>query len=281
MQSTETTDTGAGLHLHDQLALKHRSSNASERVGGLTMNFIRQIKLEIRNILKSKFILMHAILIILAGAVTPLIGLSGAEKYRRRWHHRTTVRPYYARDVAYQKDIWYRDPIDDGSESITIDGITIYSDNPFFWNIKSLQNEKTAYASDKNPFSTPAALDLFLNILDQEVKFYLGFAQHITTHQDYRVELAWRGVESVYDKFFFEHNDEDAKVLEEVAAFRKGVDPEMFRSKYIDITAVEKLAGIDKADQELSMINDIVVNNDFAQYIALRIDMSNSEIAGL
>ena len=245
------------------------------------MNFIRQIKLEIRNILKSKFILIMAILIILAGAVMPLIGYLAQKNTGGGGIIEPTVRPYYARDMAYQKDIWYPGPIDDGSESITIDGITIYSDNPFFWNIKSLQNEKTAYASDKNPFSTPAALDLFLNVLDQEVKFYLGFAQHITTHQDYRVEMAWRGIESVYDKFFFEHNDEEESVLIEVAAFRRGVDPETFRSTYIDITAVEKLAGIDKADQELSMINDIVVNNDFAQYIALRIDMSNSEIAGL
>ena len=38
------------------------------------MNFIRQIKLEIRNILKSKFILIISILIILTSVAIPLIG---------------------------------------------------------------------------------------------------------------------------------------------------------------------------------------------------------------
>ncbi len=249
------------------------------------MNFIRQIKLEIRNILKSKFILIMAILIILASVAIPLIGFLTGRSNNGGGIIEPTYIPY-ARDgmekVYYASSIRYPGPIyGDRGESITIDGITIYSDNPFYWNLQSLVNEKTAYEKDKNPFSSPAALDLFLGMIDEEIQYYLVFAQHITTYQDYRMELAWRGVESLYDKFFFEHNDVDAKVLEEVAMFRKGVDPESFRRKYIDITATERLMGIDKADEEITMLRNIVVNNDFPQYIDMRIAMANTDIANL
>ena len=71
------------------------------------------------------------------------------------------------------------------------------------------------------------------------------------------------------------------KYLIEVASYRKGFDPQYFKEKYIDITAVEKLAGIDKADEQLGMLQNIVVNNDFPQYIALRIKQYNDEITAL
>jgi hypothetical protein len=226
-----------------------------------------------------------AILIILASVAIPLIGFLTGRNNNGGGIIEPTYIPY-VRDgmekVYYASSIRYPGPIyGDKGESITIDGITIYSDNPFYWNLQSLVNEKTAYEKDKNPFSSPAALDLFLGLIDEEIKYYLVFAQHITTYQDYRIELAWRGVESLYDKFFFEHNDVDAKILEEVAMFRKGLDPESFRRKYIDITATERLMGIDKADDEITMLRNIVVNNDFPQYIAMRIAMANTDIANL
>ena len=173
------------------------------------MGFLKQVKFEIRNILKSKFLLIFAILIIVAGAVIPVIGLltqkgSGGVP-------EPTFGPYYEYDaVKYRVSGVAREPNypdKDNQESITVDGIAIYSDNPFYWNLRSLIEEKENLDNGKNPFATPAALDLMLDLIDQEISYYLMFAQSIITYQDYRMELAWRGIDSLYDKFLYEHND--------------------------------------------------------------------------
>lgn len=253
------------------------------------MGFLKQIRFEIRNILKSKFLLIIGILIIVAGAAIPVIGLLSQRSNNGGGVPEPTFIIYD--DVKYASSVdGMREPIrpgiptipgKDNMDSITVDGITIYADNPFYWNLQSLIGEKSSLDSGKNPFKTPAALDLMLQLIDAEISYYLVFAQHITTYQDYRMELAWRGVDSIYDKFFYEHNDVTLDVLIEVASYRKGFDPQFFREKYVDITPVEKLAGIDKAEENLEMLTSIVVNSDFPKYIALRIQMLNDEITAL
>jgi ABC-2 type transport system permease protein len=247
------------------------------------MGFIKQVKYEIRNILKSKFLLIIGILIIIAGAAIPVIGLLSQRSNNGGGVPEPTYRIY--EDIKYASSVdGVRMPVYPGRDdmnSIIIDGITIYADNPFYWNLQSLVGEKSSLDSGKNPFSSPATLDLMLKLIDEEIAYYLVFARHITTYQDYRMELAWRGTDSLYDKFFFEHNDRTLDVLIEVASYRKGFDPQFFRQKYVDITAIEKLAGIDKAEENLEMLTAIVVNSDFPKYIALRIQMLNDEITAL
>ncbi|MDW7656635.1 MAG: ABC transporter permease [Bacillota bacterium] len=247
------------------------------------MSFLKQVRFEIRNILKSKFLLIIGILIIVAGAVIPVISLLSQRNNNGGGVPEPTFIIYddvkYASSPAIIREPNY--PGRDDQNSITIDGTTIYADNPFFWNLQSLVSEKESLDNGKNPFKTPAALDLTLQLIDAEISYYLVFARHITTYQDYRMELAWRGVDSLYDKFFYEHNDLTLDVLIEVASYRKGFDPQYFKEKYVDITPVEKLAGIDKAEENLEMLTAIVVNSDFPQYIALRIQMLNDEIVAL
>jgi len=249
------------------------------------MGFIRQIKYEIRNILKSKFLLIMAVLTIVFSIATPVIGyLSRNPDYNNGGPIKPTV--YYASDMAEKQaasaGYRYPGPIYDGKgEPITIDGITIDLNNPFYWNLQSLLSEKEAFENGSSPFTSPASIDLMLKLFDEEIQYYLTFAKSVTTHQDYRMELSWRGMESVYDKFFYEHNDVGEQALTEVASFRKGVDPETIRQKYIDITSEEKLAGIDKAETYLELMQSIVVNNDFPKYIDMRIAMANDDIANL
>lgn len=251
------------------------------------MGLIRQIRLEIRNILRSKFLLIIAIIILAAGIAIPLISLLNQRKANGDGGVEPPVVVYgdykTAATAAFSSDSRRMPmPIEPGGrDGITIDGITIYSDNPFFWNLQSLLDEQKRYEQDKNPFSTPAALDLTLALIEEEIQYYLSFAQHITNYQDYRTELAWRGIDSLYDRFFLENNDEQLDVLLEVAMMRKGADPEQFRLNYVDITAEEKLAAMDKAEENLNKLQAIVVQNDFTQYIQLRIQLAQDEIASL
>ncbi|HBP37168.1 MAG TPA: hypothetical protein DD640_00170 [Clostridiales bacterium] len=248
------------------------------------MNFLKQIKFEIKNILRSKFLLIIAILIVAAGAAIPVLNYFSQ---KNRQSYEPYPIDYYG--VAYEQsggrdiyiDKYYADPEKEGQQSLTIGDITIYSSNPFFWNIQSLLNEKEYLNIEKNIFSSSAALDLMLELIEDETQFYLGFARYIVTYQDYRYNLAWQGLETLYDRFFFEHNDADPEALIEVASYRRGVDPQTFKNTYILITAAQKLAGLDKADEYLGMLETIVANNDFAKFIDYSIKQQEDQIEDL
>ena len=242
------------------------------------MKFLRQIKFEIRNILRSGFLLIIGILILVASIAVPLIGLLTPQAGDGNYN--PTVGPYMERAMIGMKygGGGYIDP---NMEAIIVNGITIASDNPFYWNLSSLVSEKSALEVDKSQFADPATLDLVLAIVDQEIGYYLRFAQNVVKYQDYRIDMAWQGIESLYDKFFLEHTDVAESALLEAALYRKGMDPESFKNKYINITAEARLAAALKADEYLAVIFEIVENSDFPKYIALRIRQENDQITSL
>lgn len=249
------------------------------------MGFIKQIRFEIRNILKSKFLFIMAILAIVFSVAIPAITYISQKASQNPDDGvirptATVYRASFVETKPIDPGYFYPGPIDKG-EPIIIDGVTIELNNPFYWNLQSILSEKAMMESGQSPFKNPASIDLWLKLSEEEIKYFLMFAKQITTHQDYRQELAWRGTESLYDKFFLEHNDVPLAVLEEVAGYRKGVDPAMIRQKYIDITSEQKLAGIVRAEEELALIQDIVSNNNFPKYIDMRVKMSRNDIEEL
>lgn len=243
--------------------------------------FFRQIRFEIRNILKSKFLLIIAVLVIASSVAIPVIGY-----FTRSGNGGGIIEPTYypLRDIAYAgpavngKGDYYEGP---KGESITVDGVTINSDNPFYWQLSSLLQEKSYYENNQVPLNYPETQDLLLELIAAEIDYNLRFARSVTRSQDYRVDLSWRGTESVTDLFFYSHNDVREEVLLEASNYRKGMDPETFKAKYINITAAERLAGIAKADEYLAMIYSIVDNDDFPKYIDLRLDLENDQIVEL
>lgn len=241
------------------------------------MAFIRQIKYEIRNILKSKFILIIGILVLAASVVLPVISVFST----RPSYGGGGLRPlpiYSARGIV-KDSIGY--PEISGQDPIIVDGITIQPDNPFYWQINGLQQEKEYMEMDKGRFSSTDVLDLALALMDEEIKFYARFAQHITKHTDYRMELSWLGVDTLYDKFIYEHNDVAEDKLLEAVGYRKGLDLETLKEKYIDITPEEKLAALDEIDEKLNTLYSVVENNDFPKYIDLRIEQENANIENI
>lgn len=245
------------------------------------MKFLKQIRFEIKNIVKSKFLLIIGILVIAAGVAIPVIGLFTKANPNGGGG---IIRPMPMEKVAYARAAAYTSygVAGDGSQDpITVDGITIASDNPFYWNIKSVMQEKDNLQINKNQFSKPEVLDLVLALLDEEIHYYSHFAQYVTKPQDYRAELAWSSMDSLYDKFVFEHLDSPVAVLQEAVSYRKGMDADAFRKKYIDITPEERQSAYVKADETLNSIFSIVETNDFAKYIDLKIRQANSQIADL
>lgn len=242
------------------------------------MGIFRQIKFEIRNILKSKFLLIMAILIVAVSIAVPVIGL--LVQNNNGGIIEPTVGPIYREDAVGKGDIWYP-PDKENLESIIIDGVMIYSDNPYYWNLQSLLNDRANFENNTGIFKNPASQDLMLGLIELEIDYYLTFAQNIASYMDYRAELAWRGTDSLYDKYFYENYEKGVAVLTEVAMYRKGMDENAIRAKYIDITSEKRLAAIEVCDETLTLLQDIVTDNDFPKYIDLRIKLENDQIASI
>lgn len=264
------------------------------------MKFFNQIWIEIKNICRSKFLLIIGILILAASIVLPIIMMIT---------QKSAANPnggiaYYEYEAVADSRGYY----DTGEEPVTVDGVTINAENPFYWNIRSLTEEKDRFEIDSDVFLSPQVLDMVLDLMDTELDYYIRFAAQITTYEDYRRDLAWGGNSTLYEKFIHEHYDPDTvDVLkeaisfshgmddnnfnekyydpdtedEEAISFRNGMDDNRFNEKYVDITSEERLRAIDEAAEYLDTIYMVVESNDFARYIDLRIQQANDEIADL
>ena len=90
---------------------------------------------------------------------------------------------------------WWHTPAagDNNQAPITVNGVTIPGTSPFYWQINNAMQQKTMAETDKGRFTTPQAMDLAIAMMDEEIKYYVSFAQYITEPMDYRAELAWTG----------------------------------------------------------------------------------------
>jgi ABC-2 type transport system permease protein len=244
------------------------------------MEFLRQIKFEIRNIFKSKFILIIGIIVMAYSIGLPIFNVitknseqaypGGPIIYSSR---------AYAAAAAYDKMMPYPGG-DPNQQPITVGDQTIAPENPFYWQINNAMQEKAMITTDKGGYKTPQAIDLAISMMDMEIAYYARLAKSITKPQDYRMDFAYN--DKIYDKFIFEHTDVPVDVLMDGVKNRgKGYDEETFKKQYIDITPAEKMAALDKIDTYLNDVYSMVENNDFAKYIDLSIQRANDDIKNL
>ncbi len=229
------------------------------------MDFVKLTIVEIKGILKSKFILILGILMLLFGIAMPVIGAISGEPT----HASSLLSGGFAREGMMYGGGYEEEPI-------TVGGITIEPDNPFYWNIRQYEDEQEYI--DSSQFQHPEAYSLVMELGEMERNYYLKFAAQITTHEDYRYQLAWYGSVKLYDKYIYEHNDVDADTLKEALNWRRGYDESTFDTTYINITEQQKQQKIDEAQAFIEKIYQVVDSNDFAQYIDLSIEQQTTQI---
>ena len=231
------------------------------------MNFIKQIKLEVKNILGMKFVLILGILMLLFSIAWPIfnaIDTSSSESGidgRARPLSKGYDEPYY------------------GEEPIIVDGITIEPNNPFYWNVKGTMDEMENI-NNYYRFENAGTKDIYLALLQEDINYYLPFAKTITTYNDYRVELAWSNHELRYERFIHLNIDtSDIDALKEAINMRYYIgDKDVFEAKFVNISAMDRIAAIEEADDMINRTLRIVENNDFPEYIALRIEQEQHRI---
>lgn len=227
------------------------------------MDFINQTFIEIKSILRSKFLLILGILVLLMSIAMPILSAASG-----------TPASGLLSGGAYSVSYGYNG--NSGEEPITVEGITIEPDSPFYWNIKQFDEEQQYM--DVSNFEHPEAYDLVMEMGEMERSYYLRFAAQITTNEDYRCDLAWYGSEAMYDKYIYEHNNMDVDILKEAINWRRGIDDTIFETKYINISAQQKQAEIEEAQAYLDKIYQVVDSNDFAQYIDISIEQQKKSI---
>lgn len=237
------------------------------------MDIIRQIRNETKLLLRSKFLLILGILMLLSAVAAPIVILI-VSKYTRNY----VIYPeyYYEKTVySYGYDGYW-----DG-DAITVDGVTIPPDSPYYWNIRSLLDEKSYADSGQISFGYPEAVDLLLELIDAQISYYVRFAQQIASYEDYRASLAWSGAEKIDRLFILSHmGAANPDALFEMAQYRLGLDSDSYKKQYADLSAQERMAAQDDAETYLAMLYEIVDNSDFALFIELSIRQQNDYVAG-
>ncbi len=228
------------------------------------MDFIKLTLIEIKNTLKSKFLLILGILILLMSIAMPVVSAVSGDATQTVGFLSSSIdaKSYYGGDM--------------NQESITVDGVTIEPDNPFYWNIKQFEDEKS-YIDVAN-FQHPEAYDLVMEMGQMDYDYYVRFAKVVKTYEDYRAQMAWYGSEKLYDIYIYEHNTVDVDILKEALGWRRGIDDTTFETKYINITDAQRQAAIEEAQSFLDKIYQVVDNGDFAMFVDISIEQQNKAI---
>ncbi len=241
------------------------------------MGFLKQTGTEFKNILRVKFLLIFGILILAASIALPIITAISANSDENNNGGGGVIYSSSARAYAY-KDIYY--PGGQG-DPITINGVTIMPDNPYYYNLQDLQRQQTDVDSTWFPTTGDKALDIWLRMVDQQINYFAELASYITTYEDYRVDLGWNQ-QPLYDKFIYENIDqEDPAALKEAMQMFVYMEDEAYNKKYVSITPEERLAALDAAESDIEALFDVVKNDNFPKYIDLKIQQENGNIKSM
>ncbi len=215
--------------------------------------FVWQTLLEIKNLLRSKLNIILAALILLGAIAFPIISLirSNSTNNMMRYY------PEY------------------GMEDIVVDGVTISSENPMFWEIREIVDRKEQMES----MASTKGDDLALEFYDTMLEGMLKVATVVTSYEDYRMDLSWQRRMAVSSKFIYEHLDAEEEDLREAVSFFMYFDEKEFKDDYLSLSQIEVLAKIDEFEQKITRIDKIILENDYIEYYNFQIDSRKEDLA--
>lgn len=235
------------------------------------MKFLKQVKVETKNILSIKFILILSILILAFCIGWPIYNsIKPAEN--NMWDYaRPMVRAVMDYNPGYSDE-----------QTLTIDGTAIEPGNPFYYEIKQLKGQIDVI--DSNSFAHEGARELRQKLLEEMLVHNLRLARSIYKYDDYRLDIVWQWqkAELRLEKFIHEHiTSSDFDALIEAVRDYYYYDPlntETFDNKFVKISSTERLKAIEQAEEYFDKLYTVIESNDFARYIEFRVDLENDNI---
>lgn len=213
---------------------------------------VNQIGIEIKRIFGSKMMILLMILLMLLSIAVPIVG---------------KIKPEKKNEMQFEL-------FGDFGESLQIDGVTISPDNPLFWEVQSTK-QNIDYMSES---AASANDDLALDVMKALLAKYVSCAQQIKTYEDYRMELPYQYSNLIYEKFIYENLDKSkedlAKIIEQF--YYKTADE---LTEYYELSSTERLAKIEKIDEKLKNLDNIIESNDFKLFLKNKITGIEDRIA--
>ncbi len=222
------------------------------------MNFIKQIKTEFMNLIKTRFILIIGILVLIMGFAGPILS--------------HIIQQYRGDDYYGYGGYYYYGESDQAS--LNIDGVEITTENPLYWDIQYYSEELPTYLSDMvEAEQLPYAEELVQVTLD----YFVKMASEITSYEDYRYNIIWQGKSIVEELYVLETESE----VEDKIDFMNAVNS----ITYIDnIEAMfawsdaEKAEVIETNKTFIESMDKAILDNDFPSYVECMIQIEEMNI---
>ncbi len=221
------------------------------------MNFFKQIVAEAKNMLRSKFIFISVILVLVFVVVgVPLLGLL-MDKIQ---------------DNVSSSYYYY-------SEPLIVDGVTIDPDNDYYWEIQNLL-EQQEYLHEW--LEGEAAQGYGYELTDMYLDFYVTYATLLTPldedyNSDYRAGLIYNMRNYMTNLYVLGVVDPD------VAALTLAVESIGYGSTSVDTLLKMSNEEVEEyrttAQQNLDDFDGLMKNNDFAKYVEIKTRMYQQDIA--
>jgi len=227
------------------------------------MNFPKQIVLEIKTILRSRFIFITAIVTLALAVIIP-IASKAMDTYTENLYAR-----YTTTDYGYYGS--------DGSEEITYNGITINGANYLFYNVQNVSDTlATLRAGDpEDSFGlSDAALQEAIAMGENQMDFLMSYAAKIenaaySPAMDFIYEAEkW----SIYD--YCLNSAQDLEVLGSAAALFAGD----IRPIIIEATEEERAVLKQQVESNLANLQKYVDNEDVEAYCIVKEAVLDSQI---
>ncbi len=213
------------------------------------MKFVNQIILEMKHLLKSKFILISAILILLVSVGMQIF---------------TLVQP--------EQDYYY-DPY---MEEFEVDGVTISTKNPYYHEIRNIYD----FTQNMGMYLTEAnAIKDAEKLADDTLDFYIKYTSSIESYDDFRSNPIWNSSQNVYELFLLENEVSEEFFVETSEGYFPMYLDSMLAISVSEMTATEKATRIDEINESFETLDKIIIDGDFSAYIDYMIADYNKQIA--
>lgn len=214
-------------------------------------DYLKQIKLEVKKLFFSKFMMILIGLMLVVSIAVPIISTTD-------WFQ---PRNYY----GYTEG------------EFEIDGVTIDDDNIMYWDIyqateslERIQNEASTEIDDLSIEYVQIMLDEFLLI-----------SQHVKSYSDYRSNIMWSSREHISSKFILEHMDEVSSedmqmALEQTYMFH--FDTMTIKEEYYDLTQEKRQEKLKLSTEALELSHKIIIEGDHQAYFDYMLVENESRI---
>ncbi len=207
------------------------------------MNFIKQVKAELMNLLKMRFIVIIGIVVLIMGFAVPIIS-HVAERY---YENQENSYGYY----------YYNE----GAEPIVIDGIEVAIDNPFYYEVMQYSEEYLMYIEGSN--LNEEQLGYINELANIYLSYYLKYAGEITSYEDYRTNLVYEAMNRIPEVYVLETNPTNVQEFEEAVLYISYVE------NIKDIVALSEEEKSERLEDNKAFIekaDSAILSNDLGAY---------------